>query len=99
MSAPVAVTAARYDAAYLRNPAPAYPPLSRRLNEQGKVLLRVEVSADGQPLTIELKQSSGFVRLDDAARKAVAQWRFVPARQGEAAVVSWVEVPVQFSLK
>lgn len=97
--APAPVTAARYDAAYLNNPAPAYPPLSRRLGEQGKVLLRVQVSADGKPLVVEVKKSSGFVRLDEAASKAAAKWRFVPARQGEAAVVSWVEVPIQFSLQ
>lgn len=97
--APAPVTAARYDAAYLNNPAPGYPPLSRRLGEQGKVLLRVQVSADGKPLAVEVKTSSGFTRLDEAAGKAAAKWRFVPARQGETAVVSWVEVPIQFSLQ
>lgn len=97
--APAPVTAARYDAAYLNNPAPGYPPLSRRLGEQGKVLLRVQVSADGKPLAVEVKKSSGFARLDEAASKAAAEWRFVPARQGETAVASWVEVPIQFSLQ
>lgn len=97
--APAPVTAARYDAAYLNNPAPGYPPLSRRLGEQGKVLLRVQVSAEGKPLAVEVKKSSGFARLDEAASKAAAKWRFVPARQGDAAVVSWVEVPIQFSLQ
>lgn len=97
--APAPLTAARYDAAYLKNPAPAYPPLSRRLGEEGRVLLRVQVSIEGQALAVEVKKSSGFARLDEAAAKAAVKWRFVPARQGETAVASWVEVPIQFSLQ
>jgi protein TonB len=93
------VTQARYDADYLNNPAPGYPPLSRRLGEEGRVLLRVQVSADGKPVNVEMKRSSGFPRLDEAAIKAAAKWRFVPARQGDSALTSWVEVPIQFSLQ
>lgn len=97
VSAPV--TAARYDADYLNNPAPAYPAVSRRLGEEGRVLLRVNVSAEGKVLAVELKKTSGFERLDEAARNAAAKWRFVPAHQGNTAITSWVEVPIQFSLK
>ena len=96
--APVQTTAARYDAAYLNNPAPPYTSLSRRMGEQGTVLLKVQVSAEGRPLSVAVKKSSGFERLDEAAVKAAANWRFVPAKQGNAAVVSGVEVPIQFSL-
>lgn len=93
------ITAARFDAAYLNNPAPAYPMLSRRLREEGQVMLRVLVSPDGRPNRIELRTSSGSERLDRAAEEAVARWRFVPARQGEAAVEAWVLVPIVFKLK
>jgi protein TonB len=96
---PAPITDARYDAAYLKNPAPAYPPLSRRLGEEGRVLLRVHVLADGKVLAVELKTSSGFPRLDEAARAAVEKWRFVPARQGETTVDSRVDVPIRFSLQ
>lgn len=96
---PAPVTAARYDAAYLRNPAPVYPSSSRRLGEEGRVLLRVQVSAEGSPITVQVKQSSGFERLDDAARNAVTKWKFVPAHQNGLALTSWVEVPLQFNLK
>ena len=97
-AAPEPVVAARFDAAYLNNPAPAYPALSRRLGEQGRVWLRVRVDADGGARQVELKEGSGFGRLDRAALEAVARWRFVPARQGQAAVDSWVLVPVSFTL-
>jgi protein TonB len=96
--APAPVTAARVDADYLHNPKPVYPVFSRRMNEEGKVQLRVRVSADGAALEVEIRQSSGFPRLDAAAREAVAKWRFVPARRGDDAVESWVGVPIVFKL-
>lgn len=89
----------RFDAAYLRNPAPIYPALSRRLGEQGKVFLRVFVGADGSPQQVEIRTSSGSARLDRAAKEAVGQWRFVPARQGAQAVGGWVIVPISFVLE
>lgn len=96
--APPAIVAARFDADYLQNPKPVYPPMSRRQGEEGKVVLRVRVSAQGTSLAVEIKQSSGFTRLDEAARAAVEKWRFVPARQGSEAVESSVLVPLNFTL-
>ncbi|HEX8963219.1 MAG TPA: energy transducer TonB [Rhodocyclaceae bacterium] len=102
-AAPVAVslpvTSARFDAAYLNNPKPVYPMFSRRNGEEGKVLLRVRVAASGAALDVEVRQSSGFARLDAAARDAVLRWRFVPAMRGSEAVESWVGVPIVFSLE
>ena len=96
--APLPVVAARFDADYLQNPKPVYPPISRRLGEQGKVVLRVRVSALGQSMQVDIKQSSGHPRLDEAALSAVEKWRFVPARQGSEAVEAVVLVPLHFTL-
>jgi len=96
---PAPVIPPRFDAAYLDNPAPAYPPLSRRLREQGTVLLRVYVEPSGLPGRVELKQSSGYARLDGVALDTVKRWRFVPARQDTTAVAGWVVVPISFSLR
>jgi protein TonB len=96
--APVFI-AARFDADYLDNPKPLYPHASRRLGEEGKVVLRVLVSADGDAKRVEVKHSSGFQRLDHAAQEAVSHWRFVPAKRGEQAVPAWVVVPIVFSLQ
>lgn len=98
-AAPAPVSAARYDAAYLNNPPPAYPMPSRRLREEGQVILKVLVSPAGQPARIELSRSSGSARLDRAAQDAVGGWRFVPARQGDQAVEAWVLVPIVFKLQ
>lgn len=93
------VTEPRFNAAYLNNPTPAYPPLSRRLSEQGRVLMRVYVDPQGAPAQVELHQSSGHPRLDSAAEAAVRRWRFVPARQGSHAIGAWVLVPISFNLR
>jgi protein TonB len=95
----IETTQARFDANYLRNPAPAYPAMSRRLGEEGRVVLRVFVDIDGRPEQVELKNSSGFPRLDQAAEDAVRRWKFVPAKRGEEAVATWVAVPIVFNLK
>ena len=97
--APVALTAPRFDAHYLDNPAPVYPALSRRVGEEGRVLLRVFVGADGLPSKIEMHQSSGYSRLDSVAMETVQRWRFVPARLGDERMGAWVVVPISFSLR
>jgi periplasmic protein TonB len=95
----VTMTSQMLTAIYLRNPKPSYPNLSRRMSEQGTVLLRVFVTVAGDAVTVELKQSSGFSRLDKAAQDAVQNWKFVPAKKGEQPVAAWVVVPIKFSLK
>lgn len=89
----------RFDADYLHNPPPPYPPLARRMGEQGRVVLRVLVSADGHAERVELRTSSGSPRLDESALATVRRWTFVPARQGDQPVPAWVLVPISFTLE
>jgi protein TonB len=89
----------RFDAAYLNNPAPAYPSLARRMGDQGKVMLRVNVNTEGRAQDVQVRTSSGFPRLDETALNTVKQWRFVPARQGDQPVSAWVLVPIVFRLE
>lgn len=93
-----AIVLSRLDADYLNNPRPAYPTLSRRLGEEGRVMLRVLVRADGTPAEITVYASSGYARLDEAALDAVRRWRFT-VRRGGAAVAAPVLVPISFTLK
>lgn len=96
---PLPVSAPRFDAAYLDNPKPEYPLMARRNGDEGKVVLRVQVTAEGRAAEVQLHSSSGSSALDKAARAAVHNWRFVPARQGSQAVAAWVLVPVVFKLQ
>lgn len=88
-----------YDAAYLSNSSPEYPALSRRLGEQGLVLLNVFVNIEGKAEKIEIKNSSGYNRLDMAALETVKNWRFIAAKNHNQIVSSWVQVPVNFVLE
>lgn len=94
-----AETAPRFDADYLDNPPPAYPAVSRRMGEEGKVVLRVFVEPSGRPGQIQIHTGSGSARLDQAAQESVARWKFVPAHRGAEPVGAWVLVPIQFSLR
>lgn len=96
--APPPVVPPSFVAAYLSNPPPDYPSTSKRLREQGRVLVRVHVSRDGHPLSVALEKGSGFERLDRAALDAVRRWKFVPARQGDDAIEAAVLVPLDFAL-
>ena len=96
---PLPIIPPNFNAAYLDNPAPAYPPLARRSGEQGRVVLRVLVTPNGAAEAVELRTSSGSARLDLAAIEAVKRWRFVAARQGDQTVSAWVLVPITFSLE
>lgn len=88
----------QFGVAYLNNPAPNYPAISRRMTEEGRVLLRVLVSADGSAETVQLEKTSGFNRLDQAAIEAVKKWQFIPAKKAGHALSAYVLVPVKFSL-
>ena len=88
-----------FNAAYLNNPPPVYPSLSRRMGEEGRVMLRVHVSEQGTATQVQLRTSSKHPRLDEAALEAVRRWRFVPARRGDQPVAAWVIVPISFSLR
>jgi protein TonB len=66
--------------------APAYPALSKRLGEEGKLVLRVELDEKGHVSVAHVVNSSGFKRLDEAAMAAVKTWRCTPPiRNGQPA--------------
>lgn len=78
---------------------PSYPPTSKRLGEQGRVILLVHVMRSGKAAEVKLAHSSGFERLDQAAIAHVQRaWRFVPARSGSDAVDAWGEFAVTFRI-
>ncbi len=79
--------------------APAYPAPEIRANHAGTVILRVEVLENGHIGNVELVQSSGFARLDEAAIREARRWRMKPGTRDGVPVVMWKEVPITFQLK
>ena len=92
------VTPPKHDANPLNNPAPAYPSISRRLREEGVVVLLLLVLPDGSVGEIKIKESSGFERLDKTAIKAVKRWKYIPATRGGTPIEYWYLQPLEFSL-
>ncbi len=80
------------------NPSFVYPVLANVYGVEGKLIMRVEVMADGTPGKMLLKQSSGNGILDRDAREQLARWKFNPARKNGQAVTAWVDVPVTYRL-
>ena len=96
--APPKVELPSSDANYLNNPPPPYPPLSKRLGEQGRVMVRVHISADGIATRAEVQKSSGFPRLDETAVQTVLRWRYVPGKRAGVPEAMWYSVPINFVL-
>ncbi|RMD63666.1 MAG: energy transducer TonB [Alphaproteobacteria bacterium] len=80
------------------NPPPRYPYLARRRGQEGRVVLRVVVGADGRVHAIRVHRSSGYRLLDEAALDAVKRWHFTPARRGGVPVTGTLDVPISFRL-
>ncbi len=83
---------------YINAPSPVYPPLARRANEQGKVLLRVIIDPTGHAEKADIQKSSGSSRLDEAARTAVMQALYRPYVENGVPVTAQVTIPITFSL-
>lgn len=84
--------------AYGNRTAIPYPREALLRHEQGKVVLRVLVGADGLPQQIEIAQTSGSLSLDRAARDAVRHWSFKPGTHAGVPYAAWALVPISFSL-
>ena len=87
------------NADYLNNPRPPYPALSKRLGEQGKVVLRVFIEANGTATQAEVRSSSGYERLDQTALQTVLKWRYTPGKRNGVTEAMWFNVPISFVLE
>lgn len=80
------------------NEPPNYPRDAVARRAKGTTLLRIMVTNEGTVASVEIKQSSGWPLLDDAAAAAVASWRFQPQTSMLAARSQTVVIPVAFQL-
>ncbi len=78
---------------------PAYPALSRRLGEEGKLMLQVELDKTGRVSKAKVIESSGYSRLDNAALSAVKTWRCRPATRNGEPVLAVALQPFNFVIE
>lgn len=78
---------------------PTYPLESRRLHEEGTVVLTVLLNTDGRVVDISIAQGSGSERLDRAALGAVKSWRWAPVIRNGAPAMVQGRVKIPFVLK
>lgn len=78
---------------------PAYPATSRRLGEEGQVVLRVELDEQGSVSVARVVSGSGYARLDEAAMAAVKTWRCRPALRDGRSVRAVAQQPFKFVLQ
>ena len=84
---------------YLNNAPPPYPPLSKRLGEQGKVTVRAFIEVNGTASKAEIRTSSGYERLDQTALQTVLKWRYVPGKRAGVPEAMWFNIPINFVLE
>ena len=81
------------------NQPPNYPEKMRQRGIEGKVKLKVLVTSKGLVEELKVISSSGYSKLDQAAKKSVIEWRFDPATKEDQAIASWIIIPIRFKLK
>ncbi|WP_425617226.1 TonB family protein [Anatilimnocola sp. NA78] len=81
------------------NREPYYPRDELISGIEGKVMLRVQISAAGRVLAASVQTSSGYTSFDESALEAVRQWKFAPAKRQGLAVTHDVFVPVRFLIR
>ena len=89
---------ADYKSESLRNAQPRYPIYSRKMRQEGVVIITAEVLTDGSATDVRMATSSGIKLLDEAALETVRQWRFIPAKRDGVPYVQRLRIPVTFSL-
>jgi protein TonB len=79
---------------------PEYPPVSRRLSQEGTVTLLLYILETGRVGDAKVQESSGFPKLDEAAlNHAKRAWRFIPGREGDKPIAMWYPFRVVFRLE
>lgn len=79
--------------------APTYPAISRRMGEEGKLVLRVELDENGRIDDAKVINSSGYERLDTAALTAVKSWQCNPSRRNGQPIRAVALQPFNFVLQ
>ena len=91
-------SSAKYKIGTIKNPHPEYPMIARKKGWQGRLLLNVRVSENGDVISVNVLKTSGFEILDKTSVETIKIWKFTPARIGGKNVEDYLNIPVSFKL-
>lgn len=83
----------------IKSERPPYPKAARQQGQEGTVVLRVTVGANGDVGNVKIQETSGYSDLDESAAESVKTWQFDPAKFGDDPISSAVDLPVRFDLE
>jgi len=78
---------------------PDYPSASRRMEEEGTVTLKFLIGVDGKVIQADIEKTSGFNRLDEAARNALSKCQFRPGTIDGKPEQSWASIKYTWRLE
>lgn len=84
---------------YIQAPQADYPPMARRMGEEGRVVMQVLVNDKGRAEKVEILKSSGFARLDESAKLALLRALFKPYVEDGKATMVLATASINFSLR
>ncbi|MFD4837621.1 energy transducer TonB [Achromobacter sp. NPDC058515] len=93
---PVLVSSIEFQGA---RPMPNYPMASRRMREEGRVVVLVEINTQGLVERATIDASSGFPRLDESALAAARKGRFKPYTRNGVAYAAKAKIPFDFVMR
>jgi protein TonB len=76
-----------------------YPSASRRLSEEGRVVVTITIGADGRAGAMSVAQKSGFDRIDAAAECVIRKLPFEPGKRDGVPVEAQATLPIVFKLE
>jgi TonB family protein len=95
-----AMTAEKFSPAKIDGPKPHYPISSRRLREEGQVMVRLCIDSAGEVEKAHIQQSSGYPSLDHSALIALSKWRFSASSKSlDTSFEGCFRFPVRFTLE
>ena len=68
------------------------PMASVRNEESGKTVVSLRIGADGAVKEVKVVRSSGFAKLDEAAREGAMTCRFMPRKLDGVAIEGWEQL-------
>lgn len=86
-------------AAYRQAPPPPYPATLRRRKLEGRVGVRIRISAEGTPEHVDISSPSPHREFNDTAHSWIMRrWLFTPATQNGIPIPSVIQTTVIFKL-